>query len=95
MFARVTHFQMKPDSTDDAMAMIEKLKPQILALPGMHQFINAMNSDGHGCVVALVESRATSDANAEAVKALWSSFSDMLAAPPTAEGYDVQVNWTP
>ncbi|WP_299783505.1 hypothetical protein [uncultured Roseobacter sp.] len=93
MFARVTHYRMKPESVEAAMAMLDTMKPQIMALPGMHQFINTMNDTGEGCVISLVESREISDANAGAVQALWSQFQEHLAAPPSAEGFDVIADW--
>ena len=94
MFARVTPYKMKPGSRDAAMAIMERLKDQIMGMPGMHNFINVMNEDGSGYVVAVVESRATSDANAETVKALWGQFADHLEAMPTPEGFDVMANWS-
>ncbi|MGJ8616919.1 MAG: hypothetical protein ACSHWS_08745 [Sulfitobacter sp.] len=94
MFARVTHYQIKPDSVEKAKALTEQLKPKIMALPGIHSFINMIGDDGKGCVVSLVESREMSDGNAQAVQALWSNFTDHLASAPTAEGYDVFVNWS-
>tara|TARA_R110000787_G_scaffold104370_4_gene211392 strand:- start:2152 stop:2439 length:288 start_codon:yes stop_codon:yes gene_type:complete len=94
MFARVTHYQIKPDSVNEAKALTEKLKPKIMALPGVHSFINMIGDDGKGCVVSLVESRETSEANAQAVQALWANFKDHLADAPTAEGYDVFANWS-
>jgi hypothetical protein len=93
MFARVTHYKMKKTSIDEAKALLEKLKPQIMALPGMKQFINTMNDDGSGCVISLVESRAVSDDNQQAVAALWGNFSAHLEGAPKAEGFDVFADW--
>jgi len=94
MFARVTHFQMKPDMVQDAIARLDQMKPAIMNLPGLHQFINTINQDGSGCVVALVESKEVSDANEDAVAQLWSQFADHLTAPPEASGFDVVANWS-
>ncbi|MBW4708685.1 hypothetical protein KX928_12920 [Roseobacter sp. YSTF-M11] len=94
MFVRVTHYKMKPESVPVMTEKLNELKPQIMALPGIHQFINTLNEDGSGCVVSVVESREISDANASAVAALWANFQDHLTAPPNAGGYDVIVNWS-
>ncbi|WP_338551068.1 hypothetical protein [Roseovarius phycicola] len=94
MYARITHYQMKPDMVQDAIARLEQMKPAIMGLPGMRQFINTINADGSGCVVALVESREVSDANEEAVAQLWAQFADHLAAPPEPSGFDVIANWS-
>ncbi len=93
MHARVTHFKMKPGSRDAAVALMNDLKDQILGMPGMRHFINVMNDDGSGYVVALVESKEVSDANHELTMAMWGRFSDFLEAVPDPEGYDVMANW--
>jgi len=93
MFARVTKYRMKPESMDDATSLVEQLKPQIMSMPGLHQFINVADENGNGYVISLVESRETSDANQGQVQAIWSKFADYLAEAPTAaEGFDVIVN---
>ncbi len=94
MFARVTRYQMKPGLVEDAMTRLEQMKPTIMGLPGMRQFINTINADGTGCVIALVESREVSESNEEAVAQLWTQFADHLAAPPEASGFEVVANWS-
>ena len=93
MFARVTKYKMKPGSRDAATALMHEIKSDIMAMPGMHHFVNVMNDDGSGYVISVVESEATSDANAEKVKALWGRFAEHLEGMPTPEGYDVIANW--
>ncbi len=94
MFARVTHYKMKPGSVDVAKSMLDQMKPKIMALPGMVRFINTMNDDGSGCVISLVDSRETSDGNADKVAALWAAFTEHLEAAPEAHGFDVIADWT-
>ena len=94
MFARVTQYKMKPGSVEAAKKLMNDLKPQIMALEGLKSFTNAINEDGNGCVVSLVESREMSDANAAQVSALWAKFADHLEEPPTPNGYDVFVDWS-
>ena len=95
MFARVTPYRLKPGERDAAIATMEAMKSDILALPGMQQFLNVMNDDESGYVIAVVENRATSDANAERVKALWGRMGPHLAEMPVPQGGDVVANWTP
>ncbi len=92
MYARITRYRMKPGSVETAKAMLNELKPQIMSLPGIKNFINVMNEDGNGCVVAVVESKEVSDSNQDRVQALWSQFADHLAEPPEMNGYDVLMN---
>lgn len=94
MFARITKYRMKPESIDAAMALLDQVKPQIMAIPGLIQFVNVMNDDGNGYVVSVVESKEVSDANQDKVQALWSRFADHLAEPPQAEGYKVLMSET-
>lgn len=93
MFARVTQYKMKADSIDAATKMMHSLKDQIMALDGIHQFINLMQPDGSGYVISVVDSEATSDKNAEKVSALWANFGPFLEAMPTPAGFDVLVDW--
>ena len=94
MFARITHYKMKKSSIEAATALIEELKPQIMAMPGMHQFLNTMNDDGSGCVISVNESREIADKNAEKTAALWGTFADHLESQPKPEGFDVIGNWS-
>jgi len=94
MFARVTPFKMKPGTRAEATALMDQLKPKIMGMPGMQNFINVMNDDGSGYVISVVESEAISNANAETVKSLWAEFAPMLEAMPVPEGYDVLANWS-
>ena len=92
MYARITKYRMKPESLNDATALVEELMPEIKALPGVLQFINVCNDDGNGYIVSIVDSQANSDANQERVRAIWSRFADYLAEMPTPEGYNVLFN---
>lgn len=94
MFARVTPFKMKAGSVEAATELVHQLKPQIMGLPGMIQFIDVVQEDGWGYIVSLVESEEISNANQEKVMALWANFKDHLEKMPTPAGYDVVANWT-
>ena len=48
MFARITHYKMKPESIETATAQLEQMKPQIMALPGLRQFLNAIGMSAFG-----------------------------------------------
>ena len=94
MFARVTKYRMKPGSIDDATALLHELKPDIMAMPGMKNFINVIDDDGNGYIVSVVESEEASNANQEQVQALWAKFGDYLAEPPSPAGFRVLMNET-
>lgn len=94
MFARITHYKMKPGSRDAATHLLNSLRDEIMGLQGMQHFVNVMREDGTGYIVSLVESEASSNANADKVAKIWSNFAGYLEAPPKAEGYDVIANWS-
>jgi hypothetical protein len=84
---------MKKDKINAATALVEKLKSDIMALPGMIQFTNAMNPEGTGCIVSMIDSEKTAACNADATKAIWDNFCDHLTAPPKAEGFVSHQHW--
>lgn len=69
-----------------------ELKPQIMSLPGMLNFINVVNEDGYGYVIAVVESEEISNASQDNVQAIWAKFADHLAKPPVADRFMVLMN---
>ena len=92
MFARITKYRMRAESIDAATELLEELKPQILAMPGLKHFINVIDDDGNGYVVSVVENKALSDANQPKVQELWARFADYLLEPPSPAGFRVLMN---
>ncbi|WP_298917887.1 hypothetical protein [uncultured Roseobacter sp.] len=48
---------MKPESVSAMTGILNDLKEQVMALPRLQQFINTINEDGSGCVIAIVENQ--------------------------------------
>ena len=71
MHIRVTDYKMKPESIETATAMLQEMKAQIMALPGMKHSTNTINADGSGCVIAKVESREILEVNESATQSIW------------------------
>jgi len=94
MIAPITRCKLKADSLEAATGMVEKSKPQIMALAGMHGFVNAMKDDGSGYVISMIESRALAEADAGAVSAIWKNFADLMESPPQADTFEAQAHWT-
>ena len=94
MFSRVTPYQLKPGARDAAIATMNEMKGDIMALPGLKQFINVIGEDGKGYVISVVESKEASDANMDRVKALWGRMAEHLAEMPVPEGGDVVADWS-
>jgi len=93
MYARVSTYKMKVESFDEAQALIEEIRPQIAALPGLREFKNVgRGSDGTGVVVAIYDDQAAAEAAAPAAGEIWARFADYLTAPPESEGYDMVID---
>lgn len=93
MYARITPYKMKPGSKDTATKILNTLKSQIMALPGIHQFINVMDENGSGYVVSLTDVKTASAETNEKIKKIWSGFAEHLEASPTASTYDLIADW--
>ncbi len=74
MQARITRYKMKSGSTAAARELMEKLKGEIMGLPGIRHFYNAMSEDGSGYVFTVIEPGEVSEGNAERVRATWAKF---------------------
>jgi hypothetical protein len=94
MFSRVTPYQLKPGAREAAIATMNEMKADIMALPGMQKFINVIGENGHGYVISIVESKEMSDSNSDKVMALWSRMGAHLAAMPKPDGGDVVAHWS-
>lgn len=94
MFARITRYKRKPGTRQEASELLDTMRDEIMALPGMIQFTNMMHSDGMGYLVAIVESEAKSNAHAAKAAAIWARFAQYMETFPVADGYDVVANWS-
>jgi hypothetical protein len=94
MHARITRYKMKPGSTDAARALQDRLRGEIMDLPGMRHFYNAMNADGSGYIVSLIEPAETAAGNADRIRRIWANFADLLEAQPTPETFEVIADWS-
>ncbi len=92
MFARITTYKMKPESVSAAEAKLQDMMPTIMGMEGMVSFTNAIDAEGNGVVVSVVESEEKSNANQEQVGKIWAEFSSFLAEPPVMAGYRVMVH---
>lgn len=90
MYARVSRYQMKSGSFEEAQRMVETMTPQIKAIPGIRDWLNVGRAeDGKGVVIALFDNKAAADAALTSAEQIWAQFSDHLVAEPEVEAYDV------
>lgn len=93
MYARVSPYRLKPGCREKAIAMMEAMKTDIMALPGLTRFMNLMKDDGSGYVVAIVNSAEQARKNEPRERELWAAFADVLEELPVTEGCEVPANW--
>jgi len=94
MIARISKYKMKPDSIAAAEALLNKLKPQIMGLSGTRNFVNVVDDDGNGYVIAVVESEEIANSHADAVQSIWAQFADFLEGAPEVSQYRVLMSET-
>ncbi|MSU88570.1 hypothetical protein GE300_02920 [Rhodobacteraceae bacterium 2CG4] len=93
MYARITRYQIKSGHIDAAKAQAEAMKADIMALPGIKRFVNAIRDDGSGYIVTLVSSQAEAEASLPRVREIWGKMAEHLDGMPTPEGFDVVAQW--
>ncbi len=92
MYARVTTYSVHPDKMNEARARTQRLEPEIAAIPGLQEFIIAGREDGQCTAIALYRSEEAAHAALPQVQAVWSRFSDLLAATPKPTIYEVYMH---
>lgn len=94
MHARITHYKMKAGSNAEARKILERVKSEIMALPGIRQFYNAMAEDGSGCIVSLFEPAELTEDSADRVEKVWANFSHLLEKALKPETFEVIADWS-
>ena len=94
MIALITRYQRKPGTRDEASALLETLRDDIMGLPGMIQFTNVMHDDGSGYLISLVESDAHASAHSAKSAGIWAKFAQYVETMPVVESCDVAAYWT-
>ncbi len=89
MYARITTFHCKPEKLDDAIALAEELKPEIMSIPGLKYWFDAGNEDGNFAVIAIYESREAAEAAVDTAKGLFARFAEYMDSEPQPKGYEV------
>lgn len=89
MYARLTTYQMNPERLEEALALADEIKPEIMAIDGIKVWLNLGNEDGSGAVLTVYESSEAAEAAEPQAMQIWGRFADMLTAPPNPQGYEV------
>lgn len=93
MQARITRFKMKPEGVAEARTLMEGLRSEIMAQPGIRACLVAMNDDGSGHVVAMIGAQGGSPEAVDRVRMIWHRFHDLLESAPEPEIFDILADW--
>jgi len=88
MFARITTYQIRKGRIDDALALADSIKPEIMEIPGIKYWFNTANDDGSAALIAIYASRAA----AETATGIFGRFAEYLESEPKPTGYDVRLH---
>jgi quinol monooxygenase YgiN len=89
MFIRVTQWEISPENTEAAKAVVtEKVLPRAKQIPGLIEFIDALDDDGKGLAIAVYEDKAAAEAAVPTVKEIWAEVADMLTSGPEVKAYE-------
>lgn len=89
MYARITTFRVHPEKIDDARALAEEMKPEIMAIPGIKYWFDTGNEDGNGVVIAIYETTEAAEAAAKTASAMFGRFAEFMESEPQSQGFEV------
>ena len=94
MYARITLYHCKTEMLDDAIALVEKMKPEILGIHGLKHWFSTGNEDGNCAMIGIYESREAAEAATDAVKEFFGRFAEHIDSELQPLGYEVLVHGT-
>ena len=93
MQARITRFKMRAEGVGEARGLMEDLRSDIMGQPGIKACLIAMNDDGSGHVVAMIDAQGGSPEAVDRVRLIWHRFHDFLESAPEPEIFDILADW--
>lgn len=92
MYARITTYHCKTEKLDEAIALLEELKPETMKIPGLKNFFSTGNRDGNCALIGIYESREAAENAADTVKSLFAKFAEYIDSELQPFGYEVLVH---
>jgi len=92
MYARITTYHCKTETREDAIALFEKLKPEIMAIPGLKRLFHTGNEDGNCALIVIYESREAAEAAMDTARAFFARFAEYIDSELEVLGYEVLVH---
>ena len=94
MYARITTYHCKTETRDEAIALFEKMKPEIMAIPGLKHMFHTGNEDGNCALIGIYDNREAAQAATDTVRAFFARFAEYIDSAPQPLGYEVLVHGT-
>lgn len=94
MYAKVTRYRTKPGMAPASLELMERMKDQIMSLPGLERFLNIMDEDGAGYVIGIWTDEKAAYANAGREAEMWAAYADYLDPIEATKGHEVRADWS-
>lgn len=94
MYARITTYHCKIEMLNDAIALVEKMKPEIMGIHGLKHWFSTDSEDGNCALIAIYNSREAAEAATDAVRDLFGRFAEYIDSEIQPLGYEVLVHGT-
>ncbi len=94
MYARITTYHCKAEKLNDAIALVGKMKPEIMGIPGLKHLFCTGNKDGNCALIGIYENSEAAKAAADTARTLFARFEEYIDSEPQQLGYEVLVHGT-
>lgn len=94
MYTRITTYHCKPEMLDKAIALVEKMNPEINGINGLKQWFCNGNEDGNCVLIGIYESREAAEAAKDVVRELFGRFVEYIDSEFQTLGYEVLAHGT-
>lgn len=94
MYTRINTYHCRAEMLDDAIALAEKIKPEIMAIHGLKHWFSTGNKDGNCVLIGIYENREAAEAATDTVRALFARFAEYIDSELQSHGYEVLVHGT-
>jgi len=94
MYAKITMYHCKTDKLNEAIALVEKLKPESMGIPGLKHMFCTGNEDGNCALIGIYESREAAEAAVDTVRELFARFAEYIDSELQQLGYEVLAHAT-
>ncbi len=89
MYVRFSTFQINAGRIDEYRSEVEKLKPQVMELPGIKYWFSAADDNGSCASIAVYEDEEAAIASSSGAGAAFGQLADFMETEPDPQGLPV------